>query len=204
MPKRDVLNVQIHFVDILNVRRICSPTKFLQSSLPSGCPLRVTRSLRAEKLIGSLYKHMSVTTKTGDDGKSRWNNRTVDKDSPLLEVVGTLDELQSVVEDENIQRDLYGIMSTLSTDVSNPNLVTRIEQFEKEIEKLEKELKPINGFLIFKNEEARKLNWVRTVCRRAERRLVSLNKIEKIDPNILIYINRLSDYLFMLARKKEE
>ena len=147
---------------------------------------------------------MTITTKTGDDGKSRWMGKVVDKDSPLLEAIGTLDELQALVEDEEIQKDLYQIMGTLSGDSRNKIQDSRIEQLEQEINRLEGELKKIDGFLIFKNPEARKLNWVRTVCRRTERRLVTLNKAQQLDSNILIYINRLSDYLFMLARKAEE
>ncbi len=139
---------------------------------------------------------MTITTKTGDDGKSRFLGKITDKDSVLLEAVGTLDELQSLVEDGEIQNDLYQIMGTLTYE-------TGIEKLETRIGELEKELKQLNNFLIFKNPEARKLNWIRTVCRRAERRLVTLSKVEKIDKNILIYINRLSDYLFMLAREKE-
>ena len=140
---------------------------------------------------------MTITTKTGDDGKSRWQGKVVDKDSPLLEAVGELDELQSLIEDDEIQKDLYQIMGTLTYE-------TGIEKLEIRIEQLEKELGPITKFLVFKNSEARKYNWVRTVCRRAERRLVTLSKVQQIDPNVLIYINRLSDYLFMLARQKEE
>lgn len=138
-----------------------------------------------------------ITTKTGDDGKSRWQGRIVDKDSALMEAVGTLDELQAVIEDEKIQKDLYKIMGTLAYE-------SGIEDLEMKIEKLEKDLGPITNFLIFMNPEARKYNWIRTVCRRAERRLVSLSRVQQIDPNVLIYINRLSDYLFMLSRKAEE
>ena len=146
---------------------------------------------------------LMITTKTGDDGKSRWMGKVVDKDSPLLEAIGALDELQAVVVDEEIQKDLYGIMGEIGYGQVN-SLELRVASLEAEIIILEKELKQINGFLIFKNPEARKLNWARTVCRRAERRLVSLKKVQQVDPNILIYINRLSDYLFMLARKAEE
>ena len=55
-----------------------------------------------------------ITTKTGDDGKSRWQGKVVDKDSPLLEAVGTLDELQSLIEDQEIQKDLHTIMGTIA------------------------------------------------------------------------------------------
>jgi len=140
---------------------------------------------------------MSIITKTGDDGKSRFLGKIVDKDSDLLEAVGTLDELQALIEDEEIQKDLYKIMATLAYE-------TGIEDLENKIKKLEGEMKPLTSFLVFKKPEARKLNLARTVCRRAERRLVTLSRSQQIDPNVLIYINRLSDYLFMLSRKAEE
>ncbi len=146
---------------------------------------------------------MSVVTKTGDDGKSRFLGKVVDKDSDLLEAVGTLDELQSLIGDEEIQKDLYGIMGFIAYGEIY-NLQFTILKLEEEIIKIEKELKPITGFLIFKNEKAREINFSRTVCRRAERRLVALSRSQQIDPNILIYINRLSDYLFMLSRREEE
>lgn len=149
---------------------------------------------------------MSITTKTGDDGKSRWQGKTVDKDGPLLEAVGELDELQAVVgliQMPHVEKDLYGIMGELAYD-KKYELKRSIEGVEKEIEILEKELPKSNQFLIFEKENAAYLNWVRTVVRRVERRLVTLNKVQQIDPNILIYINRLSDYIYLLARRAEE
>jgi cob(I)alamin adenosyltransferase len=74
---------------------------------------------------------------------------------------------------------------------------------ENEINRMEEELPKIDKFLIFKTEKSVKLNWVRTMVRRAERRIVALSKKESINPKLMAYINRLSDYLFMLAREKE-
>ena len=59
------------------------------------------------------------------------------------------------------------------------------------------------NFLIFSKPKSAQLNWVRTMVRRAERRLVALSKKEDLNPKLLSYINRLSDYLFMLARVSE-
>ena len=70
-----------------------------------------------------------------------------------------------------------------------------------EIYKKEKKMKLVNRFLKPGDDLDVWLNWARTVCRRAERRMVSLNKVEKNDKNILIFINRLSDYLFILSRR---
>ena len=81
-----------------------------------------------------------ITTKTGDDGKSRWMGKVVDKDSPLLEAIGALDELQAVVVDEEIQKDLYGIMGEIGYGQVN-SLELRVASLEAEIIILEKELK---------------------------------------------------------------
>jgi cob(I)alamin adenosyltransferase len=142
---------------------------------------------------------MSITTKTGDKGYSSILGKRVKKDDKIFEVVGTIDELQSIVEDVDIQNDLYEIMGNIACETSNKKLVTRIKLLEEEIEKIEKELKPLTKFLIFKKEKARRLNWIRTVVRRAERRVVFLK-----NENILIYLNRLSDYYYLLSRQEEE
>lgn len=152
---------------------------------------------------------MSVVTKTGDDGKSRFLGKIVDKDSDLLEAVGALDELQAALglinsKIKTIQDELYEIMGNIAYETRNLKLENRIKRFEVEIKEAEKELKPLSKFLIFRNNKAAKINWVRTVCRRAERALVKLSRSQQIDSNILIYINRLSDYLFIKARQEEK
>jgi cob(I)alamin adenosyltransferase len=174
---------------------------------------------------------MSVVTKTGDDGKSRWLGKVVNKDSELLEAVGSLDELQAILGTANsslreakrrsnldgiatpspslglamtqIQMDLYEIMAEIGYEKRGTINDKRIIELENEIDKIEKELEPLNKFLIFNNNIACQFNLARTVCRRAERRLVTLGRTKQIDPNILKYINRLSDYLFVLSRKYE-
>jgi cob(I)alamin adenosyltransferase len=154
-----------------------------------------------------LYnKIMTITTKTGDDGKSRWINKVVAKDDILLETIGTIDELQSIIQLVNYELrnkkldeivvELYFIMGILSGYGDK-----KITNLEVEIEEIEKKLKPINKFIVFKKKEAMYLNWARTVGRRVERRVVSLSKKQKIDKNILIFFNRLSDYLFILSRE---
>lgn len=142
---------------------------------------------------------MSITTKTGDKGYSSILNKRVKKDDQIFEAIGTLDELQSIIEDEEIQKDLYEIMGVLAVGEKDLRSQISVIRLEKEMEKLEKKLKPVTKFLIFKKERARKLNWIRTVCRRAERRVVFLK-----NKNILIYLNRLSDYYYLLARLRED
>jgi cob(I)alamin adenosyltransferase len=146
-----------------------------------------------------------ITTKTGDQGKTTCGNQRVDKDDLLVETIGEIDELESVLElvniDEKILSDLRGIMGEIGggKKFSIFNFQFSIEMMEKEIED---EKINLEKFLNFKTEKAKELNWTRTVCRRVERRLVSLNKERKIRNEILIYFNRLSDYLFIKAVKE--
>lgn len=162
-----------------------------------------------------------ITTKSGDGGISHWptsakategkNNqyRSIHKDDILIETIGSLDELQAVigmtgVDLPEVEVDLWGIMGEISYGTKYERLDERIDLLESEIDRLEEDLPKINKFLIFKNQEAAKLNWIRTTVRKAERRIVALAKKESVNPKLLAYINRLSDYLFMLARLREE
>jgi len=150
---------------------------------------------------------MSITTKTGDKGYTSVAGRRVKKDSKIIEAIGTIDELQAIIEEVEIQKDLYEIMGAIACGNKITNYELRITNLENEIEKLEKKLKPVTKFLIFKKEKARKLNWVRTVVRRAERRVVALENLEFKILNlktIIVYLNRLSDYFYLLSRQEEE
>jgi len=149
-----------------------------------------------------------ITTKTGDKGISHWNNQSIHKDDILIETIGCIDELQAAIgltglDLPEVMVDLWGIMGEISTGVKYEKLEERIELMENEIDRLDVELPKIEKFLIFKNDQAVKMNWIRTMVRRAERRIVALSKKESINPKLMAYINRLSDYLFMLAREKE-
>ena len=148
---------------------------------------------------------MSITTKKGDQGKSHFLGKIVDKNSPLLEAIGAIDELMAILQlasfENKIIDDLVEIMGFLVCG-SKIDLNQKVEFLEKEIENSSKkkgDLKKTGGFIKFKNKKAMELNWARTVARRAERELVSLNIEEKIDENVLKYFNRLSDYLFIKA-----
>ena len=150
-----------------------------------------------------------ITTKTGDGGVSFWKDKNVGKDDILIETIGCLDEVQAIIElvgmdMEKVKTDLWGVMGEIAYEKKYENLEERIAEMENEINTLEKRLPKLEKFLIFKKERAAKLNWVRTVVRRAERCMVGLSKKQSLNPKLLAYINRLSDYLFMLARHEEE
>ena len=150
---------------------------------------------------------LMITTKNGDRGTSEYFGKKVSKGGKLLEAIGTLDELQAVIQlvsyglrvtsFKKVSEDLYLIMGKKLTK-------DRVEWIEEEINNLEKELKVENKFVVFKKGRALKLNWMRTVIRRAERTVVRLEtRNKKLDKNILIYLNRLSDYIYLLALKEE-
>ena len=159
---------------------------------------------------------MTITTKRGDKGETDCGDKRVGKDNLLVEAIGEIDELQAILElvggDKKIIKDLGMIMGGLGAGkkfsivppgadfVSLRNFQFSIEKMEEEIEKNKINL---DKFVIFKTKKAKEMNWARTVCRRVERRVVSLSKKQKIDENILKYFNRLSDYLFVLALKKD-
>jgi len=146
-----------------------------------------------------------ITTKKGDFGKSCFLGKEVDKDGPLLEAIGNLDELQAVLEivgtDGKIVDDLVDIMAFLVCNKKS-DFAKKVDFLEKEIEEKEKNGVKFNGFAKFKGEKSLNFNWARTVCRRAERRVVTLSRKQKLDENILKYMNRLSDYLFLEAIKQ--
>jgi cob(I)alamin adenosyltransferase len=148
-----------------------------------------------------------ITTKKGDKGQTTCGNKRVDKDDLLVEVVGTIDELQAILEligeEAEIVDNLSQIMGLIGCNQNGSQISDLRSQIKLKIEKLEKKLPELKQFLRFKNKKALNLNWARTVARRLERRVVALNKIEKIEGEILIYFNRLSDYLFLRAREEE-
>jgi len=163
---------------------------------------------------------MKIYTKTGDDGTTAlFGGGRVPKNSLRVECYGTIDELNSslgVVVSEidtivirerllKIQNHLFNLGGELATPEES-KVVSGIEKkdvefLENTIDEIEKELQPLKQFILPGGTKgASLLNLSRTICRRAERLVTSLSKIEKISDVILAYLNRLSDLLFVLAR----
>lgn len=165
-----------------------------------------------------------VYTKTGDDGTtSLVGGYRVKKTNSRIEAYGTVDELSSQLgllvsfmkdgEDKNLvirtQRNLFTVCSYLATDKTKTPLAPSYTLDPKEIKTLEEAIDVINAsipqqksfILPGGSHEAAIAHVCRTVCRRAERRIFFLAESTKIDPEVLQYMNRLSDYLFVLARK---
>lgn len=163
---------------------------------------------------------MAVYTKRGDKGQTSLydplnaQNIRISKSSTRINAIGSIDELNSFlgiictksdkklkVKIENIQGKLFRIGSILAGAKLRFS-VSYVKPFEKEIDTLEGTLPVLKNFILPGGSEIGSLlHYARTLVRRAERALVSLNETEEVRPEILIFINRLSDYLFMLARK---
>ena len=167
---------------------------------------------------------MNIYTKTGDKGSSGLIGGTrVSKADIRLEAYGSVDELNSFlglllsegldpvddVFNRNIQHRLFKVGSYLATDqektsLSFADLITEenLMEMEAEIDRIVLGLPEINRFIIpGGNRKAGLAHVCRTVCRRAERCAVTVSAHFEVHPNIIMYLNRLSDYYFVLARK---
>ena len=149
---------------------------------------------------------MTIYTKTGDKGEtSLLGGLRVKKSDPRIWAVGELDELAAVLGlaggMEEIQHDLFLISAAVVGGKVNLDFFKkRVEVFEKEIDVLDKKLPPLHNFIsVGGTQRAGFLHLGRSVCRRVERRLVGLDGLEGKE-EIIVYLNRLSDLLFVLAR----
>lgn len=165
---------------------------------------------------------MKIYTKSGDRGDtSLFGGQRVPKDAMRIEAYGTVDELNSVlgiVRADGPGRDLDAILGNiqdqlfvLGADLATPRSMERkglrrigakeAEFIEETIDRIEHELKPLKSFILPGGcPVAARLHFARTVCRRAERVVVRLSRNEDIGDDCMVYLNRLSDLLFVLAR----
>jgi cob(I)alamin adenosyltransferase len=165
-----------------------------------------------------------IYTKTGDQGDTGLGDgRRVAKDHPRVAAYGAVDELNAVVGlllanhpeigEANvlqaIQNDLFDVGADLCVPPSKdekPGERLRIQseqatRLEEAIDRLNLDLKPLTSFVLPGGRPAAAwCHLARTVCRRAERDVVTLARTETVNPQVVIYLNRLSDYLFVLAR----
>jgi cob(I)alamin adenosyltransferase len=166
---------------------------------------------------------MKVYTKTGDDGTTGlFGGARVPKHHIRIESYGTVDELNSYVglvrhreidpkAQEilaEVQDRLFTLGSILASDPSKPKLKrpdlheSDIELLEKEMDRMNEELPEMRFFVLpGGNDTVGFCHVARCVCRRAERLVTLLNEKETIEPLVGKYLNRLSDYLFVLSRK---
>lgn len=174
---------------------------------------------------------MKIYTKSGDKGKtSLFSGERVSKANSRVEAYGDVDELNSVLGAliaslsadnpqisravEQVQRDLFCVGGRLATTPDSPAFEDlpdlddeAVKRLENEIDGMEETLSPLRGFILpGGHPSACWAHVARTVCRRAERRLVAVLEAREADPEedgpaqMGTYLNRLSDYLFVLAR----
>ena len=163
---------------------------------------------------------MAIYTKTGDKGTTRvFDKKTgeltqVHKDSCHIKTIGAIDELNSVLgivrafgKDKKIEKkilEIQGNLFVINSILAGGKLKfskTKTKQLEKEIDVWEGTLPVLKNFIFYGGGvEASFLFYARALCRRAERSLVTFSKSQHTNSDILAYMNRLSDYLFMLAR----
>ncbi|WP_166963688.1 cob(I)yrinic acid a,c-diamide adenosyltransferase [Yeosuana marina] len=173
---------------------------------------------------------MKIYTKTGDQGTTAlFGGTRVPKHHIRIESYGTVDELNSylgLIRDQeinqhykelliHIQDRLFTVGAILATDpeksilkngkerLNIPKISSNdIERLEHEMDTMNDALPPMTHFVLPGGHQTVSFCHIaRCVCRRAERLVSELNAISPIDPNTLMYLNRLSDYLFVLARK---
>lgn len=168
---------------------------------------------------------MKIYTRTGDDGETGlFGGGRVPKSHPRVAAYGDVDELNAAIGmaravevmpriDEvlvPIQRDLFALGALLATpdhakmkkQLEKANIDDqRIADLESAIDDGDRELQPLNSFIIpGGSAKAAALHIARTICRRAERHVIALDPSERIPQIVIVYLNRLSDLLFTLAR----
>lgn len=166
---------------------------------------------------------MKIYTRTGDRGDTRlFDGTKTRKDDPRVDAYGDVDELNSFIGAAvasltdrvlvafllEIQRDLFSVGAQLANPKSAGETNERfrldshrVAVLEEAIDEFETELPPLRQFILAGGcPEGALLHVARTVCRRAERRVVALSASIAVDETVIRYLNRLSDFLFVLAR----
>ena len=172
-----------------------------------------------------MIKLSKIYTKTGDGGDTALGNGDrVLKDSLRVSAYGNVDELNASIgvvtlyatsdlkgKLKNIQNDLFDLGADLCVPISEKNnkrlrvSINQIETIETEIDEMNNILEPLNSFVLPGGcKSATFLHLARTICRRAERSVVSLRSEEEINDHTLVYLNRLSDWLFVASRVENQ
>jgi len=162
-----------------------------------------------------------IYTRTGDKGETGlFSSVRISKDSPRVRAYGDIDELNSVLglvrassknEEmevilERLQKELFAAGADLASPADESHNVPRVTEemitgLEKTIDALEERLPRLNVFILpGGGETGARLHFARAVTRRAERDIIALSKIERVNSNLIPYFNRLSDLMFVMAR----
>jgi len=161
-------------------------------------------------------KKSLVYTKTGDKGTTSLVGGTrVPKTHIRLEAYGTVDELNSnlgflitfLSDEPDRQLGSYLATDREKTRLKEASIITpeQVEAIEREIDRLDDKLPPLSAFILPGGSRGASVCHIcRTVCRRTERRILALAEQTDISSELLAYVNRLSDYLFVLSRKMNQ
>jgi cob(I)alamin adenosyltransferase len=169
-----------------------------------------------------------IYTKAGDAGETGLGDgRRVPKDHPRVEAYGQVDELNAVLGllaaycpewpegglVRSVQNDLFDVGADLCVPPADGEplgqrlrvTAAQAERLERAIDRVNEPLGPLHSFVLPGGTPAAAwLHLARTVCRRAERAVVALVRLEPVNPQVLVYLNRLSDLLFVLARSAND
>jgi len=162
------------------------------------------------------HRLSKIYTRTGDEGTTGLGDGSrVEKDHPRVEAYGTVDELNSAIgilltysmPDElldslgRIQHDLFDLGGELCIPGHQMITESHVIRLEHSLDKFNDDLPMLKEFILpGGTPAAAACHLARTICRRAERRVVTLNRLETINSKVLEYLNRLSDLLFVVAR----
>jgi len=162
------------------------------------------------------HRLSKIYTRTGDDGTTGLGDGSrTSKDSPRVDAFGDIDELNSIigvllthdrsVDTQNLLTSIQHDLFDLGGEVCIPGRIALTEEYvtrlENHLDALNADLSPLKEFILPGGcSTAAMCHLARTVCRRAERRLVNLSRDEQVSTIALQYLNRLSDLLFVLAR----
>ncbi len=161
-----------------------------------------------------------IVTKTGDDGSTGLaGNLRVSKDACIIQAIGSIDELNSSVglarvhcninsldeKFKQLQHDLFNCGGDLCMEGSVLISSSKVEKLEKSLEEYNDQLPPLQNFILPTGSElTARIHMARSICRRAERDIVSAKVDFAFNPLVLVFINRLSDWLFVVARFTDE
>ncbi len=201
----------------------------LKDLVGRGLPTKERYSAGSARATTDPGLNMKIYTKTGDDGTTGlFGGPRVRKDDTRIECYGTVDELNAVIGLalvvaqsaspeiagmlREVQEDLFVAGCHLATPHDSPHLnklpvleETIVARLEKQIDAADALLLPLRNFIMPGGTElAARLHLARTICRRAERLLVAFAATTQLPETLLLYFNRLSDWLFTQARRANQ
>jgi len=158
---------------------------------------------------------MAVYTRQGDEGQSSVGGPKIPKHDLIFEVLGVIDELNASLgmaayNSSGIPKQIISRIQPRLFDISaciigkkKENFDRDVREMERIIDGIEEKLPKIKSFVVPSGRSSY-IDFARTVCRRAERRVVLFSHVNKLEPSVIKFFNRLSDLLFVLARYEEE